>query len=309
MAQQDYFIHFGPNANCTLELCSIDESVYGYRPSLAANVIFAGLFTLALGVHAYLGARWKTWTFMWCLILSCLHEITGYVGRIIMWNNPWSFAGFIIQIICITQAPVFYCAAIYVTLHQTIDYFSPSLARFPTKVLIWIFVPFDVTSLALQGAGGALSASSSGSSQTGVNIALAGLILQVITLVIFCAIFGDFFFRYARSSKGQVHGLREKLFVGFLSASVLSTLVRCVFRADELKDGYDGSTVKNEGLFIGLEGVLVIFAVFCLCIGHPGFVFKKNNRMRENTETNKDVTVPLTEQNFADEDIHNTSYP
>ncbi|KAM6484266.1 RTA1-domain-containing protein [Trichoderma sp. SZMC 28011] len=277
---------------------SIDESVYGYRPSLAANVIFAGLFTIALVVHAYLGARWKTWTFMWCLILSCLHEITGYVGRIIMWNNPWSFAGFIIQISKCHLRPF-----------SSIDHFSPSLARFPTKVLIWIFVPFDVTSLALQGAGGALSASSSGSSQTGVNIALAGLILQVITLVIFCAIFGDFFFRYARSSKGQVHELREKLFVGFLSASVLSTLVRCIFRADELKDGYDGSTVKNEGLFIGLEGVLVIFAVFCLCIGHPGFVFKKNNRMRENTETNKDVTVPLTEQNFADEDIHNTSYP
>lgn len=121
--------------------------------------------------------------------------------------------------------------------------------------MIWIFVPFDVISLALQGAGGALSASSSGSSQAGVNIALAGLILQVITLIIFCAIFGDFFFIYARLSKGQVHGLREKLFVGFLSASVLSTLVRCIFRADELKDGYDGSTVKNEGLFIGLEGV------------------------------------------------------
>jgi high-affinity Fe2+/Pb2+ permease len=100
-----------------------------------------------------------------------------------------------------------------------------------------------------------MSATTSGSSQTGVNIALAGLILQVITLFIFSGIFGDFFYRYVRSSRGQVHGMREKLFVGFLTAAVLSTLARCIFRADELKDGYDGSTVKDEGLFIGLEGV------------------------------------------------------
>ncbi|KAL7959097.1 RTA1 domain-containing protein [Trichoderma compactum] len=279
-------------------MLSIDESVYGYQASLAANAVFAGLFTLALGVHAYLDARWKTWTFMWCLILSWLHEITGYVGRIIMWNNPWSFVGFIIQISKYHLHPF-----------SSIDHFSPSLARIPTKVLIWIFVPFDVTSLALQGAGGALSASSSGSSQTGVNIALAGLILQVITLIIFCAIFGDFLFRYARSSKGQVHGLRAKLFVGFLSASVLSTLVRCIFRADELKDGYDGPIVKDEGFFIGLEGLLVIFAVFCLCIGHPAFIPKKDNRVHENAEANKDVTIPLTQQNFGYEDIRSTSYP
>lgn len=32
------------------------------------------------------------------MILGCLHEVIGYVGRIVMWNNPWSFAGFIIQI-------------------------------------------------------------------------------------------------------------------------------------------------------------------------------------------------------------------
>lgn len=73
------------------------------------------------------------------MILGCAHETTGYIGRVLMYYNPWSFVAFIIQIseifprelvthdflkkltlsVCITQAPVFFCAAIYVTLAQT----------------------------------------------------------------------------------------------------------------------------------------------------------------------------------------------
>lgn len=73
-------------------------SVYGYCPSLPANVAFAALFTLGTAMHAYLGFKWKTPWFMWCLILSCTHEVAGYVARILLWVNPWSFGAFITQI-------------------------------------------------------------------------------------------------------------------------------------------------------------------------------------------------------------------
>ena len=53
------------------------------------------------------------------MILGCLVEIIGYIGRIIMYNNPFSFPGFMIQIVFITTGPVFYTAAIYVTLSKT----------------------------------------------------------------------------------------------------------------------------------------------------------------------------------------------
>ena len=100
-----------------------------------------------------------------------------------------------------------------------------------------------------------MSASSSGDSRTGVDIAMAGLIFQVVTLVIFCGIFGDFMFRYIRSGKGKKMITREKLFLGFLSLATLMILFRCIFRTDELKEGYHGEAVKREDLFIGLEGV------------------------------------------------------
>ncbi|SPJ78898.1 related to parasitic phase-specific protein PSP-1 [Fusarium torulosum] len=272
------FVIFGPKANCTLDLCPVEMSVYGYRPSLPANAAFAALFTLGTAIHAYLGFKWQTPWFMWCLILSCTHEVAGYVARILLWVNPWGFGAFITQI-TITQAPVFYCAAIYVTLGQSIEHYGPGLARFPTKYFAWVFVPMDVISLILQGNGGGLSASSSGASQVGVDVAMAGLILQLIMLVAFSVLFADYMFQYLRSKATRSFQSRDKLFFTFLAISVLTTLARCIFRCYELKEGYSGELIKHEDLFIALEGVLIIVAVFCLGIAHPGFIFNRTAKV------------------------------
>ena len=139
--------------------------------------------------------------------------------------------------------------------HSSINYFSPALARFPPKYFYWAFVPCDIISLVLQGCGGGLSASSSGSSQTGVDIALAGLIFQVITLIAFSVLFVDYLVRYLRSKRGTGIDTRGKLFFSFLSLAVILILIRCIFRADELKQGYSGDLISRQDLFIALEGV------------------------------------------------------
>ena len=131
---------------------------------------------------------------------------------------------------------------------HSIEHYSPTLARFPTKFFAWIFVPVDILSLVLQGTGGGLSASSSGSSQVGVKIAMAGLILQVIMLIVFSVLFADYIFQYLKSNKSNHLGARDKLFFGFLALAVLTTLARCIFRADELKKGYSGESIKHEGV-------------------------------------------------------------
>lgn len=91
-------VSFGPDSNCTLDLCPIEASVYSYRPSLPANIVFIVLYALAGILHAYLGIRWRQWFFSGCVIAGCLVEIVGYVGRVIMYGNPFNFAGFMTQI-------------------------------------------------------------------------------------------------------------------------------------------------------------------------------------------------------------------
>jgi hypothetical protein len=138
---------------------------------------------------------------------------------------------------------------------SSITFYAPTLARFPVKFFVWVFLPCDIISLILQGVGGSLSAASSGGDQTGVDIAMAGLIFQVITLAAFSILFTDFIVRLLRSAHARVLGQRDALFLGFLVMAIVCTLARCIFRAYELKEGYAGELISHEDLFIGLEGV------------------------------------------------------
>lgn len=90
--------YFGSDSPCTLDNCKVEWSLLGYRPDLAANIAFIALFGVIGLAHAYLGFRWKAWGFMAGMLMGCLSEVIGYVGRVMMYNNPFSFNAFMIQI-------------------------------------------------------------------------------------------------------------------------------------------------------------------------------------------------------------------
>lgn len=143
---------------------------------------------------------------------------------------------------------------------NSIRFFDVEISRLPPRVLYWLFICADILCLVLQAAGGALSTASSGSSDTGVNVAMAGLILQVVILVAFCVFFGDYMVRYVRKQRGngiaKVFATRQKIFFSGLAAAISLILARCAYRVEELSEGYqDSDRITKESLFIGLEGV------------------------------------------------------
>lgn len=132
-------ISFGPDANCTLDICPLEASLLRYRPSLPVNSLFIAIFGLSTVVHLAQGFRTRSWGFMASIVCGNLIEIVGYAGRILLQDNPFVFSGFVMQIgisnmkssrllcpmaltpstpVCITVAPVFYCSAIYVLLSK-----------------------------------------------------------------------------------------------------------------------------------------------------------------------------------------------
>lgn len=128
-------ITFGPRANCTLDLCPLEASLLQYQPNVPANGIFIAVFGLLMLVHTWQGVKTRTWGFMSSMIVGCILEIVGYVGRLIIHDNPFNFIWFLLQIsesylycagmivgltcvVCIGVAPVFFCSAIYVLLSQ-----------------------------------------------------------------------------------------------------------------------------------------------------------------------------------------------
>jgi hypothetical protein len=79
----------------------------------------------------------------------------------------------------------------------------------------------------------AISTISSGDNKAGVDLALAGLIFQVVTMLAFCGLLADYLIRYLRALPSRSVHLRLKLFLGFLSFAILLILGRCAYRVAE----------------------------------------------------------------------------
>lgn len=101
----------------------------------------------------------------------------------------------------LTIAPAFISASIYLCLSRIIVVFGRNVSRFRPAVYTISFICFDIFSLVLQAAGGALAASSDSgdsSQQTGINIMIAGLAFQVVSLFLFMVMCADFAFAVLR---------------------------------------------------------------------------------------------------------------
>lgn len=97
-ANSTVLIPFGPSANCNRDLCPLEWSVLRYLPNIPANATFIGVFGFLLVVHLVQGVRYQLWNYMACMATGCGIEIAGYVGRIMLYNNPFDFNAFLINL-------------------------------------------------------------------------------------------------------------------------------------------------------------------------------------------------------------------
>lgn len=129
------------------------------------------------------------------------------------------------------------------------------------------FINCDIISLSLQGAGGgvASSATKQTTMELGNHLMLAGLIFQIVSLVIFsiaCIDFGIRVRRYQSQKNTGYKKLRASTrFRGFLWALVVSfttIFTRCVYRVIELGGGWNNRLMREETPFIILESWYVV---------------------------------------------------
>jgi hypothetical protein len=171
-------------------------------------------------------------------------------------------------------------------LGRVIVVIGASNSRLKPKMYQYIFVGCDVLSLVLQAIGGGMAATARTSSRSGVNIMIAGLISQVITMALFLALWADFAFRtrrakiagsLARTQPALYDSLRNnrnfKMFQWSLFAATILIFIRCIYRVAELWDGFGGHLANHEATFMIFEGPMIILAVTALTVFHPGRVF------------------------------------
>ena len=215
--------------------------------------------------------------------IGCFGECVGYVGRIMLHNNPFDDTGFNIQICCLIIAPAFVTAGIYLTLKYLVLTVGRDYSRIRAKFYTWIFILCDLLSLVLQGAGGGIAATADTDTfqNVGNDLMMAGIAWQVVTLLVFGILVADYAYTAYKGRNGftqeTINLLSSRNFKLFGSAIVLSFLViftRCVFRIAEMADGWANPIMQDEVDFIVLDGVMVSIASLCLTIFHPGLFFK-----------------------------------
>ena len=118
---------------------------------------------------------------------------------------------------------------------------------------------------------------------------IAGLAMQVVTVLGFIIVSADFAIRVYRAYRANgpsvfpqdpalVRMRSTLLFKGFLVAlgvSAFCILWRSVFRVAELSQGWDGELMTHQELFIAFEGVLIVAAVVVLNVFHPALCSKE----------------------------------
>ncbi|KAL8718275.1 MAG: hypothetical protein Q9225_004566 [Loekoesia sp. 1 TL-2023] len=278
---------------CTLETCPLSIATVDYIPSLGGNAFYLALFSLILVLQLIFGFRWRTWSFAGAMFGGLVLEIIGYVARVQMHDNPFKSDPFLMYIVVLTIAPCFITAAIYLSLSRIILVYGETLARFKPRTYTVIFICCDVFSLVLQAIGGALAdtADSDDVQQTGINIMIAGLSFQVVSLTVFAALCADFAWSVWRKggdvSRGTLQARlpscsveRFRLFIGALALATLTIYIRSCFRVAELQEGFDGKLANDQITFMVLEGAMISIASIALTALHPAFVFGKNWNMK-----------------------------
>ncbi|RDL39273.1 Uncharacterized protein BP5553_03613 [Venustampulla echinocandica] len=276
-------LFFNPHL-CTLDTCDLTLASFLYRPTLPGNAIFAGLFALLFIPQLFFGIKHKTWGYMTAMSFGLIMECVGYIARVMIHNNPFNHDMFLMYLILLTIAPAFLTAAIYLCLARIVTVYGEDCSRFKPRTYTLIFCTCDLISLVLQALGGGIAstANTQSSSDLGKNIMLAGLIFQVVSLVLFAICCGEFAFR-VWSGKGSRNPTytwltQTGLFKGFLIGLFVSSVTifaRSIYRCAELAGGFDGDLFKNdEALYMIMEPTMIAVACICLTVFHPAVAFK-----------------------------------
>lgn len=134
-------------------------------------------------------------------------------------------------LICLTIAPAFFTAAIYLCLGRIVIVYGEDISRLRPRTYTIIFITCDVIALILQAAGGAITSIADSDQQDlsdmGVNIMIAGLAFQVASLTLFIALATEFALRVRKAPEemrnaftGSIRkGLKWRLFLWGESAN------------------------------------------------------------------------------------------
>jgi RTA1 like protein len=184
-------------------------------------------------------------------------------------------------------------SSIYLCLQQITQVLGRKHSFLKPEWLTRIFITADIVCLVIQAVGGGLAFSSSSdtsglgpNSENGIHIIVVGLAVQILSLAFFLMLFVSILARAASSRRDAaarakaaetttVLPTRFKVFVVVLLVVSLCIMTRCIYRVVEFSGGLNSPLAENEGLFIGLDNVMVAVAFVGLVACHPAIFLER----------------------------------
>ncbi|KAI1763475.1 RTA1-domain-containing protein [Hypoxylon sp. FL1150] len=262
-----------------------DYYLWQYIPSAEAAGVFAALFILGT---IYL--LWKTVKtrayFCIVFIIGGIFEIIGYCARASAKDKTDVLMPYVIQSVLILIAPALFAASIYMVLGRVIrGVFAEFRSVIPVKWLTPIFVCGDVVSFLVQASGAGIMVTGDGM-QTGENIILGGLIVQVIMFGLFVIVAGIFHSRLRQWPTASFLTNRAKWEGTMLMRYTVSVFIfaRSIFRVIEYAMGQDGYLLKHEWTLYVFDATLMFGVVAAFAYKFPGGLTKNPVKDEETVE-------------------------
>ena len=130
---------------------SIQDSAYGYYPSLYINGFFLSLFTALFVVNIFLGIKYKTWAFTLGMSFGYVAEMLAYVFRHFLIENPWSTTCVILQTVLFNFGPALLNLGISIISDEAVRTFDPNHSHWYPPY--YLFVVVEYFSVVLQAIG------------------------------------------------------------------------------------------------------------------------------------------------------------
>ncbi|KAJ5128332.1 Protein RTM1 [Penicillium atrosanguineum] len=284
----------------------VDYALYRYTPSISAAAVFAGIFLILSIFYLIRLVRNRTYFFI-PFIVGLLFECAGYIARIFSHFNTTALGPYIVQTMLILVAPPLFAASVYMTLGRVvIKLNAEDKSIVPVRFLTKLFVVGDVISFLLQcGGGGYMAAGTLSAMDTGANIVVGGLVVQLLFFGFFVIVSAVFHWRvvkkqprYSHISSEQSHRPTTRMaweaIMWALYAACLLILVRSVFRVVEFVEGNNGFIMRREYLLYIFDACLMALTGGLLIFIYPGSFLSKSGNKRDS-----ELQLVATEEGLA----------
>ncbi len=271
---------------------SAPANAFFYVPSLASGIAFITVFSVFLAIHLLTSLRYLQPRFFIYWGLGLTAEIIAYAGRIWVTRSGGNLTrAFVMEYVTISIAPSILLTALYHTASQIYTVFNEKFLIFDVKYFMICLILFNIIGGAIQGAGGGILSNYTSADVTGnkgLQLMVAGLSLQLVSLLIFQAVWYIFLVRVYNSNK--VHGdsqfceqyylVRQRKYIYYFLATfswaILYIFIRTIYRLVEMSNGLTSKLATNETYFNVLDGMMIALACFCITVLPPHFVFGDN---------------------------------